>query len=89
MKRHLFVILFLSIFQACIAFADPKKAAQLTAEQKAEIAKAIKTLTQTGALKGSKNKCMSFDEDVLEMLEREGLLDADDADSMSICGGLK
>lgn len=68
-------------------FADEAQAKKLTLLQRQQIARAIKVLVQTKTLTSSENQCVSFDQDILDLLEAEGQIQSGDAQPNTICIG--
>jgi hypothetical protein len=87
MKYQVGIVILALALVAQTASADPAKLAKLTDEQKREIAFAIQILSETGSLSADENKCAQFDSDIIEELQRAGLLHGGRSQLMSICIG--
>lgn len=82
----------LTMFAAIIgvefsAFADAERAAKLTPVQKAQIAWAIKILSDSKTLVIQDNQCTELDQDILSVLESEGYLEQGRTQPTTICIG--
>ena len=70
-------------------FADTRNAEKLTPLQKSQIAWAIKILTRTKTIDSPYNQCVEFDQDILSVLESEGLIQSGGVQPQTICVGPK
>ena len=69
------------------SFADEAQAKKLTPLQLTQIAWAIKILGETKTLSVSENQCVSFDQDILSLLEAEGQIQRGGVHPTTVCFG--
>ena len=69
------------------SFADEAQAKKLTPLQLKQIAWAIRLLGETKTLSVSENQCVSFDQDILSLLEAEGQIQNGDVHPTTVCFG--
>ena len=87
MKKALVVLIAGILGVSPSVFADEAQAKKLTPLQRQQIAWAIKLLGQTKTLTTSENQCVSFDQDILSLLEVEGRIQNGDAQPNTVCFG--
>lgn len=87
MKKALVVLIAGMLGVNPSVFADEAQAKKLTPLQRQQIAWAIKILGQTKTLSVSENQCVSFDQDILSLLEAEGQIQNGDAHPTTVCFG--
>ena len=87
MKQAIIALILTLVLASQMSKADPVKAANLTDEQRRQIAWAIMLLVDTGAMAQDQNKCTKFDPDIIKDLFNQGLLKPGDSRITSICIG--
>lgn len=87
MKKSLMIIVTALLGIGPSSFASETQAKKLTPLQLKQIAWAIKLLGETKTLSVSENQCVSFDQDILSLLEAEGQIQNGDAHPTTVCFG--
>lgn len=87
MKKSLMIIITALLGVGPSSFADEAQAKKLTPLQLKQIAWAIRLLGETKTLSVSENQCVSFDQDILSLLETEGQIQKGDVHPTTVCFG--
>ncbi len=87
MKKSLMIIITALLGVGPSSFADEAQAKKLTPLQLKQIAWAIRLLGETKTLSVSENQCVSFDQDILSLLEAEGQIQNGDVHPTTVCFG--
>lgn len=87
MKKSLLIIITALLGVGPSSFADEAQAKKLTPLQLKQIAWAIRLLGETKTLSVSENQCVSFDQDILSLLEAEGQIQNGDVHPTTVCFG--
>ena len=86
-NKNLTVILAALTLTGAAAAQDGKPKIVFTPSEKAEIAWAIKVLSEAEILKADENGCAKFDYDFIEDLKKTGLLKEGDSKVSTVCIG--
>ena len=87
MKNSLIIIITALLGIGPSSYADEAQAKKLTPLQLKQIAWAIRLLGETKTLSVSENQCVSFDQDILSLLEAEGQIQNGDVHPTTVCFG--
>ncbi len=88
MKDPTLLIIFALLLSSQNGFAGDGDANQLTDSQRQQLAIAVETLRQNGALTKDQNGATKIDEGIIKDLETHGLLKKDSSSEHTVCGGL-
>ena len=87
MKKSLLIMIAGMLGIGSSSFADEAQAKKLTPFQLTQIAWAIKLLGETKTLSVSENQCVSFDQNILILLEAEGQIQRGGVHPTTVCFG--
>ena len=87
MKKTTMIILASLMGLSVSSMANEEQAKKLTPLQLKQIAWAMKILGETKALGVSENQCISFDQDILSLLEAEGHIQNGGTQPTTVCFG--
>lgn len=87
MKKSLMIIITALLGVGPSSLADEAQAKKLTPLQLKQIAWAIRLLGETKTLNVSEHQCVSFDQDILSLLEAEGQIQNGDVYPTTVCFG--
>lgn len=79
--------LLLTALVLTIALSANAQQARLSPAEKQKIAWAIKILVKHKVISKTQDQCLDIDNDLLKLLENEGLLNQSDVSPQAICGG--
>lgn len=85
MKKTTVILLMGLLAMNTQVYADPRKAEKLTPLQKSRISWAIKILVASKTIDSPYNQCVQFDQDILSVLESEGLIQNGTVQPQTIC----
>lgn len=87
MKKTIMIFIASLLGVSASSLADEAHAKKLTPLQLRQIAWAIKILGETKALSTTENQCVSFDQDILSLLEAEGQIQNGGTQPTTVCFG--
>lgn len=87
MKRSIMIVIASLFGISSSSLAEEAQAKKLSALQLRQIAWAIKILGETKTLSASDTQCVSFDQDILSLLEAEGQIHNGDTQQTTVCFG--
>lgn len=87
MKKTIMIFIAGLIGVSASSLADEAQAKKLTPLQLRQIAWAIKILGETKTFSASENQCVSFDQDILNLLEAEGQINNGGTQPTTVCFG--
>ena len=87
MKKTIMIFIASLLGVSASSLADEAQAKKLTPLQLRQIAWAIKILGDTKTLSASDNQCVSFDQDILSLLEAEGQVHNGGTQPTTVCFG--
>nr|BFD65287.1 hypothetical protein HAGR004_03090 [Bdellovibrio sp. HAGR004] len=87
MKKTIMIFITGLLGVSSSSLADEAQAKKLTVLQLRQIAWAIKILGETKTLSTTENQCVSFDQDILSLLEAEGQIQNGDVHPTTVCFG--